>query len=143
MRRLDHIALAAIFMILPGLILPGLTAAASAGERLKHSGSIASIAADATTFVLGEIGPWQVRKGATVITYRTITLAPETEYAIATRTDQAPSGFPGGFVETPIGPESVYLHDYVTVDCRHEGKRLMALKITVTEVPVGDTGGPR
>ena len=143
MRRLDRIALAAIFMILPGLILPGLTASASAGERLKHSGSIASIAADATTFVLGEIGPWQVRKGATVITYRTITLAPETEYAIATRTDQAPSGFPGGFVETPIGPESVYLHDYVTVDCRHEGERLMALKITVTEVPAGDTGGPR
>ena len=143
MRRLHHIALAAIFVILPGLILPGLTASASAGERLKHSGSIAAIAADATTFVLGEIGPWQVRKGATVITYRTITLAPETEYAIATRTDQAPSGFPGDFVESPIGPESVYLHDYVTVDCRHEGKRLMALKITVTEVPAGDTGGPR
>jgi len=143
MRRLVHIALAAIFLILPGLILPGLTASASAGERVKHSGSIVSIAAAAKTFVLAEVGPWQVRKGATVITYLTITLAPETGYAIVARTDQAPSGFPGDFVETPIGPESVYLHDYVTVDCRHEGKRLMALKITVTEVPAGDTGGPR
>jgi hypothetical protein len=143
MRRLGHITLAAIFLILAGLILPGLTASARAGERVKHSGSIVSIAADSKTFVLAEVGPWQVRKGATVITYRTITLAPETGYAIVVRTDQAPSGFPGDFVETPIGPESVYLHDYVTVDCRHEGKRLMALKITVTEVPVGDTGGPR
>lgn len=143
MRRLGHIVLAALFLILPGLILPGLSASVSAEERVKHSGSIVSIAGDVKTFVLAEIGPWQVRKGATVITYRTITLSPETEYAIAARTDQAPSGFPGDFVETPIGPESVYLHDYVTVDCRHEGKRLMALRITVTEVPVGDTGGPR
>ena len=143
MRRLVHIALAAIFLILPGLILPGLTASASAGERVKHSGSIVSIAADAKTFVLAEVGPWQERKGATVITYLTITLAPETGYAIVARADQAPSGFPGDFVETPIGPESVYLHDYVTVDCRHEDKRLMALKITVTDVPAGDTGGPR
>jgi hypothetical protein len=143
MRWLGHIASAALFLILAGLILPGLTASASAGERVKHSGSIVSIAADVKTFVLAEVGPWQVRKGATVITYRTITLAPETGYAIVARTDQAPSGFPGDFVETLIGPESVYLHDYVTVDCRREGKRLMALKITVTEVPVGDTGGPR
>lgn len=143
MRWLGHITLAAILLILPGLILPGLTPSASAGERVKHSGSIVSIAANVKTFELAEIGPWQVRKGATVITYRRITLAPETEYAIVARTDQAPSGFPGDFVETPIGPESVYLHDYVTVDCRYEGRRLMALKITVTEVPIGDTGGPR
>ena len=143
MRRLGHIVLAAVFLILPGLILTGLTASASAEERVKLSGSIVSIAGDAKTFVLAEIGPWQVRKGATVLTYRTITLSPETEYAIVARAEQAPSGFPDDFVETPIGPESVYLHDYVTVDCRHEGKRLMALKITVTEVPVGDTGGPR
>ncbi len=143
MRWRGHIALAAMFLVLAGQILPGLTASASAGEHVKHSGSIVSIAADAKTFVLAEVGPWRVRKGATVISYRTITLAPETGYAIVARTDQAPSGFQGDFVETPIGPESVYLHDYVTVDCRHEGKRLMALKITVTELPVGDNGGSR
>lgn len=143
MRRPGHITVAAMFLILPGLILPALTASASAGERMKHSGTIVSIAADVKTFVLAEVGPWQVRKGATVITYQTITLAPATEYAIAARTDQAPSGFPGDFVETPIGPESVYLHDYITVDCRHEGKRLIALRITVTEVPAGDTEGSR
>ena len=87
MRRPGHITVAAMFLILPGLILPALTASASAGERMKHSGTIVSIAADVKTFVLAEVGPWQVRTGATVITYRTITLAPEAEYAIAARTD--------------------------------------------------------
>ena len=41
--------------------------------------------------------------------------------------------------ETPLGPDGIYLDDYVTIDCLHEGKRLIALKITVTEVlPVID-----
>ena len=67
-----------------------------------------------------------MRQGETVITYRTITLAPETEFAIVARADTAPTGFPGDFVETRLGPEGVYLNDHVTVDCRHEGKRLVA-----------------
>jgi len=84
-----------------------------------------------------------VRQGETVITYRTITLAPETEFAIVARADTAPTGFPGDFVETRLGPEGVYLNDHVTVDCRHEGKRLVALKIIVIEpagVETGDEG---
>jgi hypothetical protein len=137
------------------MILLGLTASASAGERVKHSGVIVSIAGDqnyalfphltvfgkARTFVLAELGPWQVRNGATVITYRTITLAPETEFAMVARAGAAPSGFGGDFVETRFGPEGVYLNDYVTIDCRHEGKRLVALKITVTELPAPETEG--
>ena len=130
MKRLSHVAFACMLVT-----LVGLTASAGAADTLKHSGSIVSIAEDAKTFVLAEVGPWQVRDGATVITYRTITLAPETEFAIVARADAAPSGFKGDFVETRLGPEGVYLNDYVTIDCRHEGKRLVALKITVIEVP--------
>ena len=136
MKRLRHLMSAPILVI-----LLGLTASAGAGERVKHSGSIVSIADDTGTFVLAEVGPWQVRDGATVITYRTITLAPETEFAIVARADAASSGFGGDFVETRLGPESVYLNDYVTVDCRHEGKRLVALKITVTELPAPESEG--
>ena len=135
MRRLGQVASASVLAI-----LLGLTASASAEESVKHSGSIVSIADDARTFVLAEVGPWQVRKGATVITYRTITLAPGTEFAIVARA-AAPSDVAGDFVESRLGPEDVYLNDYVTVDCRHEGKRLLALKITVTELPAGDNGG--
>jgi hypothetical protein len=74
-----------------------------------------------------------------VITYRTITLTPETEFAVAHRAAAAPSGFPGDFVEIPVGPESVYVNDYISIDCRHEGKRLVALKITVIELPGAET----
>ncbi len=120
--------------------LLALTVSASAEEIVRHSGSIVAIADDARTFVLAEVGPWQVRTGATVTTYRTITLMPETQFAIVGRLDDAPSGFPGDFVETPLGPEAVYLNDYVTVECRHEGKRLLALKITVAELVDAESG---
>jgi hypothetical protein len=33
-----------------------------------------------------------------------------------------------------VEPGEIYLNDYVTIDCWHEGKRLVALKITVLEV---------
>jgi hypothetical protein len=120
------------------VILVGFTASTSAEQTMRHSGSIVSIAEDARTFVLAEVGPWRVRGGATVITFRTITLARETELAIAARA-MTQTGFAGDFIESRLGPEDVYLNDYVTVDCRHEGRRLVALKITVTE-PAGDDG---
>lgn len=116
-------------------VLLALRASASAEEIVKkHSGVIVAIADDAGTFVLAEVGPWQVRNGATVITYRTITLMPETQFAMMGRADDASSGFPGDFVEVVLGPEAVYLNDFVTAECRHEGKRLLALKITVAEL---------
>jgi hypothetical protein len=74
-----------------------------------------------------------VRNGMTVVTRRTITLEPGTELAIVARDVDTSSGFPGDFVETRLGPDGLYLNDDVTVDCRHEGRRLVALKITVTE----------
>jgi hypothetical protein len=73
-----------------------------------------------------------------VITRRTITLARETEFAIVARDEAPPSGFPGDFVETRRGPDGVYLNDYVTVDCRHEGQRMIALRSTVSEPWVDD-----
>jgi hypothetical protein len=122
------------------IIVMGLTVSANAGERMKHSGAIFSIGDDATTFVLAEVGPWHFRHGVIAITYRTITITPETEFAIAARRDAAANTYAGEFVEMPIGPDGVYLNDFVTIDCVHEGKRLIALKITVTEVlPALDT----
>lgn len=116
-------------------IVLAFAALAAAAEIKQHSGRIVSIADDARTFVLAEVGPWQVRDGATVVTYRTVELAPETRFAIVARMDAAPSGFRGDWVEFEIGPERVYLNDQVTVDCRHEGQRLVAVKIIVVEVP--------
>ena len=118
--------------VLAGLL--ALATSAGAQEMMKHSGSIVAIADDATTFVLEEVGPWQVRDGETVVTRRTITLVPGTQFAMVGRADDATSGFPGDFVETVLDPEFVYLYDYVTVDCLHQGKELLALKVTVMEL---------
>jgi hypothetical protein len=115
-------------------VLLFLTAPVSGEEIVKHSGVIVAIADDARTFVLEEVGPWQVSDGETVVTHRTITLVPGTQFAMIGRADDAPSGFPGDFVETVLDPEFVYLHDYVTVDCLHQGKELLARKITVMEL---------
>jgi hypothetical protein len=120
--------------------LLALAASAGADGVVKHSGSIVAIADDARTFVLAEVGPWQVRNGATVVTRRTITLIPETQFAMVGRVDDAPSGFPGDFIEVALGPESVYLYDYVTVECRYEGTRALALKITVADLATAGNG---
>jgi hypothetical protein len=121
-------------------IVLALAGPAVAGDRVKHSGSIVSIADDGATFVLAEVGPWRVRAGATVLTYRTITLMPTTEFTIVARAYAAPSGLAGDFVEVQIESGGIYLDDYVTVDCQHEGRRLVALKITVTELPIEEIG---
>lgn len=123
-------------------ILLGLTAAVGAAEQVKFSGVIVSISDSRGTFVLAEVGPWRVRDGATVITRRTIALAPDTAYAVVGRAETAPSAFPGDFVETPVGPDRIHLNDWVTVECRREGGRLVAVKITAvdlsrTEAPGG------
>ena len=128
MQRLSRVMVALLMLL-------AIDAPARAAQVERHSGSIESIPDDARTFVLAEVGPWQVRNGETVLTHRTIELTPETKYAIVARVDAAPSGFRGDWVEFEIGPERVYLNDQVTIECRHDGKRLVALKITVIEVP--------
>lgn len=131
MERFRNVASASILAMVVGLSL-----SANAGQTARYSGLISSIADDARTFVLAEVGPQRAGHDvAPALTYRTIALSPQTVYAIVARIDDAPSGYQGDFVEFPIGPDRVYLNDYVTVECRHEGKRLVALKITVIEIP--------
>ncbi len=113
----------------------GFGRASDAQDIRKHSGSIVDVDDKAGTFILAEVGPWEVRDGVTLVTYRTVALTAETAFAIVRRTAKLPSGFAGDFVETALDASEVYVTDYVTVDCRHEGRRLVALKITVVEVP--------
>ena len=123
-------------IVLALTLLAGLAASVNA-EIMRHSGFIFSIADNAKTLVLAEVGPWQLRNGRTVITYRTVAMTPQTVFTVVRRSDAAPSGFRGDFVETAVGPEEAYLNDYVTVECLHEGERVVALKITVIELLSG------
>ncbi len=113
----------------------GLPAAAGAQERMKHSGSIVAVDREAETIVLAEIGPWKLRNGELVVTYRTITVTPETEITLADRDYGTTDGWPGAFVEGPLGAEALYPNAFVTIDCLHRGRELIALKITVTAMP--------
>jgi hypothetical protein len=113
----------------------GLGRASDAQGIRKHSGSIVDVDDKAGTFILAEVGPWKVRDGVTLVTHRTVALTAETAFAIVRRTATTPSGLDGDFVETALDASEVYVTDYVTVDCRHEGRQLVALKITVVEVP--------
>ena len=131
-RRIDLVIVLAILLLL------AIVEVAGAQPLEKHSGVIADTNGRAGTLVLAELGPWRVRDGRTVITYRTIAFTPATEFALAFRAEQADGGFTGVFIETPLEPWAVYVGDHVTIECRREGKRLVAVKMTVTDLPGAD-----
>jgi hypothetical protein len=64
------------------VMLLALSPSAGTAATLKHSGSVFSIANVGLTLVLAEAGPWQARDGATVITYRSITVTTDTELMV-------------------------------------------------------------
>jgi hypothetical protein len=132
MARLRDIASAFVLLAALGI---AASSAAQPQQTVKHSGTIVDVHDRAGAFVLAEVGPWQVRNGETVVTRRTIALGPGTTFAIVKRTPKAPNESPGDFVELPIDASEVYVTDYVAVECRREGKRLIATKITVIDMP--------
>ena len=91
-----------------GILLVVAPAAGSA-ETVSHSGTITAVDRNAGTLELGEIGPWQVRDGATVVTRHRIAVTPFTSFVRAWRVAEA-------------------------VLCQHDGTFLTALEIVVTEL---------
>ncbi len=87
------------------------------------------------TIDLGEVGPWHVKDGQTEITLRTIDVVPSTQFVMLNRTrEPGPSGWPGDFVEMPLGAWAVKGGDFVTVRVDQKGKRSIATRIAVTVV---------
>jgi hypothetical protein len=107
------------------------------GQVTRHSGLITAVDERAGTFLLAEVGPWQLRNGRTVVTYRTVALTPATQFAITFRVEDAASGYRHDFVETPLEAWAVYVGDFVTVEAVEQRNRLNALKVTVTDLPGG------
>jgi hypothetical protein len=134
----DRPRLIDVAVVLAVLLVLALAEAAGAQRLERHSGVIADANERAGTLLLAEVGPWRVRDGRTVITYRTIAFTPATEFALAFRAEHPDGGFTGDFIETPLEPWAVYVGDHVTIECRQEGKRLVAVKMTVTDLPGAD-----
>lgn len=118
-------------------LLSIVTGAASAArsEGVRHSGTIIAVDREAGAIVLGEVGPWLVRQGETVITRRTVTITEATAFVRIERMPEAPSGFAGDFVERAQEPWTVRSGDFVTVETTGQQAGLIAAKVAVVAVP--------
>lgn len=118
------------------VVVVALAAAEAGGAEVgvRHSGTVTAFDQAAGTLVLDELGPWRLKGGVTQITKHTIEVTPTTGFALVKRATDGATGFPGEFVETALDAGALQPGDFVTVECQHEGKRLLALRITVTEI---------
>jgi hypothetical protein len=100
----------------------------------SHSGTVVAVDKPARTLVLAEVGPWQVKDGEPRAVRRVVAVTDATEFIRVKRAaGVAPSGWPGDYVATPLPAWQVKPGDFVTVEARHEGQRLVALRITVAD----------
>lgn len=114
-------------------LLAALALEAWAGtEPASISGTILALNKEAGTIVVGEVGPWRVKEGATEITPRTIAVTAATAFKQVKRAPgPGPTGWIGDFVEVGIGAWEVKQGDFVTIQVRQEGARLTAITIAV------------
>lgn len=121
---------AAILVV--GIVCAGLVAqAGNAAER--RSGRVIAVDDTAGLIVIDEVGPWQGRKGVTQVVRHTMIVTPSTKIASHIRVSVA-GRFPGDFIEVPLALSDVALGEFVTVECRREGGRFIALSIAVAEL---------
>jgi len=100
-----------------------------------HSGMVMAVDRAAGTVTIEEIGPWRVEGGQTVVTALTVRADGSTTWMRARRaTGGGPTGWDGEFVEAPQGAWEVRRGDYVTVEVPREGKRRVAVRVTVAEL---------
>ena len=100
-----------------------------------HSGTVTAVDRAAGTITIEEIGPWRVEDGRTVVTPLTVRADGSTAWMRARRASGAgPSGWDGEFMEAPQGAWEVKPGDYVTVEVSREGKRRVAVRVTVAEL---------
>jgi hypothetical protein len=119
-----------------GVVLVGFGAPCWAQPAVTgHSGTVTAVDRAAGTITIEEIGPWRVEGGQTVVTPLTVRADESTSWMRARRaTGAGPSGWEGEFVEAPQGAWEVKPGDYVTVEVSREGKRRVAVRVTVAEL---------
>lgn len=117
--------IAALLLLTPAVLDAGET------KTFRHSGTLVALDPDTRTIVLEEVGSWQTRNGVTIVSRLRIPVTPSTQFVKVQRAPEPPSGFPGDFVEQAIESWKLATGDFVSIECRHEGKRFIATKITM------------
>ncbi len=120
-----------VVWLLAAALAAAVASTGSAADVRRHSGSVTAVDRSAGTITVGELGPWKVVRGETVVTPRVIAVTPETEFARVRRAAEGETPWPRGFVEDRLASWEVKAGDFVTVECRLEGERMVALKVTV------------
>lgn len=116
-----------LMMLVPPLVF-GPAVVAWAAET--HSGTVTAIDPDRHTLTLQEMGPWK-GPGTEPVT-RSITLTSYTTVGVVARSETAPpSGWPGGYVESPASLEALHAGDFATVTVAHRDHRTVATSIDV------------
>lgn len=116
----------AIFVVVFGLAVAGFASAAT----VKYAGTVRALDSAQGSLVLEDVGPW-LGQAETQITPRTIALSSSTEYFVADRAKDAPTGFPDDYTETKAQRSEVRAGAFVTVECQHESGPCTATKLTV------------
>jgi hypothetical protein len=118
-----------VWLLAAAFVLALLEIAAGA-EMVKHSGTLLAVDRTAGTVTLGELGPWRVERGVTQVDRLTVVVTSGTEFA-RVRRGEGDAAYFRDWVEEPLAAWSVRAGDFVTIDCRHEGRRMVAVKVTV------------
>jgi hypothetical protein len=121
-----------LFTLAVLLVEPHIVSAA-ANDTVTHSGTVLAIDVRGRRLVFEEIGPWRAHRGVMQTIRRTVELVPATRFTFASRTD-APCDSVGAWVEGPLDPVFLEVGDAITIECRHEGARLIAVKVIVTNM---------
>lgn len=114
--------------ILVALIAPG----ASAAEIQRRSGTVEAVDRDRGALVVGEVGPWQVKNGETVVIRRTFAVTGSTRFVRVERRPETQTGaWPGDFVEVPLAAWDVKPGQFVTVESEPGAARPTASRVLV------------
>ena len=129
--RVGAVVVVATMLAIAASPIPGWSG--DVGEA-RYSGTVVAVDRAAGTIVVEGMGPWRVKDGVTQLERRTIVVAPSTELMRLKRaTGEAPSGWPGDFVESALPEWQVKPGDWVTVVVKPDGTRTTALRIDVAD----------
>lgn len=115
------------------LVMLVLTSASPGAEISRHSGIVLAVDRVAGTVILGELREWRTQQGVEIIR-RPIVVEVATAFVRARRQPEAPSGYRGDWTEEALAAWGLQEGDFVTVECVHEGSRLVATRITLVDV---------
>jgi hypothetical protein len=127
-----------VAMLVAVAVVAWMIPTGSDGQERKYSGTVLSVDRSAGVIVVGDMGPWRIKDGATQVDRRTIAVGPSTEFVSVRRAKgPAPSGWVGDFVESVLPGWHVKPGDWVTVIVTTGDRPPTAIRVSIWEPTEG------